>query len=158
MSTHNQDYVYLLSVIESITKPRNESKSEPSRALQNPSIATPGAKYPASRNNRALMIKPNNPNVKRFIGSVINVTSGRIKILINAIITQISNALCRLPTSIPGTSQPTNITASAYKIHLKSKIIVFSFLYCSHGLQGFSCLQISKFSQSIIFIASPSFA
>ena len=116
-----------MSVIEFIPSPSNDSTSEPNSALQKLSIVTPGAKYPAIINNNALIISPKRPKVKRLIGKVINVISGRIKMLINAIIKQIIIALQKFATSIPGINQPTNKTASVKSIHLKNNITVGSF-------------------------------
>ena len=127
-----------------ITRPKNDRTIEPKNALKNPATLNPGAKYPASINNKAFITNPKSPSVIIFIGKVINTIKGLIKMFIKAIITVTSIALWKLSTSIPGTSQATNIIARANNNHLTNNTIIFPFsllhLYFKYTKYNFNSL------------------
>ncbi len=76
-----------------IINPKNARTTEPKNADKNPWISNPGERYPASIKRKAFMTSVKIPRVKMFIGRVIKTIKGRIKMLINAIITVTSIAL-----------------------------------------------------------------
>lgn len=90
---------------------KTDISNEPKRALQKPLTEKPGATYPANIKSKAFNTNVNSPNVKKFIGNVMNVKIGRTNILINPITITTSKAAQKLETLIPGIIQAISIIA-----------------------------------------------
>lgn len=96
---------------------------EPNNALQKPSTLNPGAAHPASIRSRAFTTSVKSPSVRKFIGRVINIKTGFIKVFIKPIIILTKSAAQKLLTLIPGIIHATKTIASENKIHLTNKFI-----------------------------------
>src|SRR6056297_1777362 len=102
----------------------NENSIKPNKAAKKPEIEKPGTIYAASINNKALIIRVNNPRVSKFIGRVTSIINGLIKVFIKAITAALTKAAPKLVISMPGTIQATINNNTEKNSHLIIILII----------------------------------
>ena len=95
-----------------------DNTSEPNNAATKPVTLKPGTNLATNRNIKALIIKVNNPKVRKFIGRVKRKNTGLIKTLTRPITNAAHKAAEKPAKLIPGTSHATKSNASARSTHL----------------------------------------